>query len=176
MFSFASQTAYNMVYPFPAGTSSTSIAATSGSGSTQVRRQRDGWFFIGTHITGTCYAYAAGTTWLAGTPLIDIADPSPPATIGNSVPSTSLVTMQFKINENFDSDTPYTWLGNVGSGRHPLVLGVPVVIPPNSDSQFQIFNASSIAIAGSLTLKGFLVQANEYRAYIQKVTGRPSSY
>lgn len=164
---FKNQLTYNMVFPFPASSTSPSIAV-NGSTNTQVRRQRDGWWFIGTHITGVAYNYAASGTSIAGTPLLDVPDPSPPAAVGNTWFSTSLITMQFQINNIYDCDVPYTWYGNVGTGKHPLILASPVLVPPNNDCNFVITNNTAVAIAGSLTLKGLLVREDEFSRWVNK--------
>lgn len=169
---FRSQSVYNLVYPFPSTAASASIAAAGGAGNTQVRRMFPDKYFIGSTITGAVYNQAVSGTSIAGTPLTDIPDPSPPAAVGNTWFASTLVLVQFQINQAFDCDTPYPWSTKIGTGRQPHVLAIPLVVRPNSDTMWNLVNNSAVAIAGSITIEGMLVDKNEYEAWVSRTVGK----
>lgn len=166
---FKSQSVYNMVYPFPATTAAASIAANGGAASTQVRRNFPNRYFVGSAIIGAVYNAAVSGTSIAGTPLTDLSDPSPPAAVGNTWFSSTLVLVQFLINTAYDCDTPYPWSAKVGTGRQPHVLDIPIVLRPNTDSSWNVTNNSAVAIAGSIVIEGMLVDASEYDQWLNSL-------
>lgn len=164
---FRSAFGYTQVYPFPFGSTATSIAAAA-TGNTGQRQQRSDCYFIGTHIVGAVFNAAVTGTTIAGTPLSGLCDPSPPAAVGNTANPNTLVLLQFQVNNVLDCDQPYTWYGNVGTGIQPLILACPIILPPNSQSQYQITNNTAVGIAGQVCIKGFQVTIADYMAYMNR--------
>ncbi len=165
---FRGEYSYDITYPFPAGPV-VSIAAAGGTGNTEVRTQDSNYYFIGTHVMGAVWlATASIGTSLIGTPLIDIADPSPPAVVGNVMPSTNLVTVSFFRGSLGDSDVFRPWSIAVGTAKFPLILESAVLLAPLTQSQWKLVNNTAASpIVGSITIKGRQVPRDAYYAWSQ---------
>lgn len=138
--------AWSMVFDFG------SIAST-GSQVVTVRNDQ-GRLFVPEEFVGCVYYAAAAAPIVAGTALAGYGDPSPPATVGNTLAPATLVDVEFGTDAGPWTSGPVAWPNLIGSAAQPFVPRFIWCAAAGANVRCTIINNTAVAIAGQIVLHG----------------------
>lgn len=88
-------------------------------------------YVVISHLTGRAWLAAASGTSIIGTPLADFGDPSPPASVGNTLPNTSLIGLNMLFGERERMAENFVrWPNLIGTAQRPFALPSLIILEP----------------------------------------------
>lgn len=113
-----------------------------------------GRLFVVDYIVGSAWLTNADSPTIAGTPLYENADPSPPATVGNTLNPLNLLSVQFATDANPWSQGPLVWTNAIGTAKYPFAPRFNPVIPSGTNIKVTITNNTVDPVSGEIVLHG----------------------
>jgi hypothetical protein len=133
---------------------------TTGRVTTNEFRNQASRAIVVAQLVGAAWLGAASGVSIAGTPLVDFGDPSPPATIGNTLISTRLLSVNMQVGDNFRlAERAINWANILGNAQRPFILSSAIIIDPNQVTRWEVLGnlPAGPSVSGQITAHGFFV-------------------
>lgn len=112
--------------------------------------------FVAEQVIGSVWlTNAGGGGALAGT---ELPDGSSPTDASNTLPSTTLITVNLRSSQFQFARQDIPWSLIIGTRRNPLTLLHQLVFSPGSEVRFTGTNGTTVTISGVVTLLGHFVK------------------
>lgn len=130
-------------------------------GSKEVPKKGDSTYhFIADFLMGGAWLAGAGSGppyAIAGTPLILDADPSPPQTTGNQMPSLWHLRVEIATNDGAWQSDPVRWPLLFGDARRPMI---PLFVPhiaAGITTKIKVYNDGPAAVSAQIAWVGHFI-------------------
>lgn len=132
----------------------------AGGTQTVIVRNDQARLFVVDYIVGCSYLTAAASPSIAGTLLADYGDPSPPASVGNTLSSTALIDVEFSTDNGPWMSGPIAWPNLIGTARQPFAPRFNWAASPGVQVRCVLTNGTAAGISGQIVLHGRQLDAS----------------
>lgn len=138
----------------------TGLATAQNTSSTQ--KNDAGSAFVVDAIVGAAWLTNANASTIAGTPLHDNPDPSPPAAVGNTHIPLTLLRVFAQMNDAAWMLSIMRWVNIIGTTRQPHIPIFNPIVAPGSNMIWTLYNDTTLTISAEIALVGHYIGVGNF--------------